>query len=86
MKVDYHKGFKKEFKKLRVGEKKRVMEALMLFKNTPYDPCLKNHALKGEKKGRRAIWAGGDLRIVFKEYNDYVFVLFLQVGSHNQVY
>ena len=52
----------------------------------PYDKDLYNHPLKGDKRGKRAIAAGNNLRLVFKEQNEYVKILFLSVGNHNQVY
>lgn len=86
MNLDYHKNFRKGFEKLRPGEKKRVNEALHLFALNPYNPRLRNHALRGKMKDKRAIWAGGDLRLIFREYEKYTMVLFLSVGSHNQIY
>ncbi|MEW6236322.1 MAG: hypothetical protein AB1656_13125 [Candidatus Omnitrophota bacterium] len=59
---------------------------LRIFKNNPFDHQLGNHALHGKQKGRRAISAGGDLRLVFIEINNYERVRFLAVGTHNQVY
>lgn len=84
--LNYHRQFQKDYLKLRKNEKERVNEAIKRFKKDPYDPILRNHILKGEIKDRRVICAGGDLRLIFREYQKYTFVLFLGVGSHNQVY
>lgn len=86
MTLDFHKDFNKRLDKLTTKQKRRVAEALLLFEKDPHDPILRNHALHGDRKGNRAISAGGDLRIVFREENNYDLVVFLTVGSHNQVY
>ncbi len=83
---DYHKDFKKAFEKLDSKRQKKVNQALMVLKSNAHHPSLKNHALKGGMKGSRSISAGGDLRIIFTEYENYTLVFFLDVGSHNQVY
>ena len=86
MTVVLHRNFRKGLENLTSNQKKRVGEILQLFKDNPYDPQLKNHALHGKQKGLRAIYAGGDLRLVFKEENDCQRVIFVRVGTHNQVY
>lgn len=62
------------------------MESIHLLQIEPYNPSLKNHPLHGEQIGLRAISAGGDLRLVFYEINEYKKVVFLRVGTHEQVY
>lgn len=59
---------------------------LRKFERDPFDPILKNHALTGKFLGQRAFSVTGDIRIVFEEYNNYILVLVLDVGTHNQVY
>lgn len=86
MKIEFSRTFEKQYAKLRSQEKNKVDHVISSFQDNPYDPILKNHSLKGEMKGRRAIAAGGDLRLIFREYEKYTLVLFLEVGSHNQVY
>jgi len=86
MDIQYHKNFNKIFEKLSPKIRNKVRRAIDIFYDNPYDPQLDNHALHGKQKGRRAISAGGDLRIVFIEKNNYAIVEFLDVGTHNQVY
>ena len=76
----------KDFAKLNIKQQDRVDDVLSIFENDPINPVLKNHSLKGKERGKRAISAGGDLRIVFREFSGYVEVLFLRVGSHSKVY
>ncbi len=84
--IDFHKDFSKQLIKLAPNQRMKVATVLRLFEKNPHDPQLKNHALHGELKGNRAISAGGDLRLVFREENNYEVVVFLSVGTHNQVY
>ena len=86
MKIDFHKDFEKGFLKLTLNQQKRIDQALEIFENNPHDPQIKNHPLQGDQKGRRSMAAGGDLRLVFRVENSYERVIFLSVGTYNQVY
>jgi len=86
MKVFYHKKFEKHFKKLSFKLQDDVLRVIELFKTDPFSASLKNHPLKGPMRGRRAISITGDVRIIFEEHDNYVVVVMLDIGSHNQVY
>jgi addiction module RelE/StbE family toxin len=86
MKIRKHKDFQKDFRKLRKGEKERVFRVLEIFCQNPNHEILNNHLLKGKHLGKRSINAGGDLRIIFQETDDYFEVLFLAIGSHAKLY
>lgn len=86
MTLNYTKKFRKQFKLLQKKDQKSVEKAIRLFEQDPKNPKLRNHALKGKMKDKRSISAGDDLRLIFREYKNYTLVLFLKVGSHNQVY
>jgi addiction module RelE/StbE family toxin len=86
IRIFYKKTFEKAFSNLTTNQKERVKEAISLFQENPHHPQLKNHALHGSQKNRRAISAGGDLRLIFMEENNYETVVFFRVGTHNQVY
>jgi mRNA-degrading endonuclease YafQ of YafQ-DinJ toxin-antitoxin module len=45
---------------------------------------VKDHALIGRKVGKRAFSVSGDVRIVYVDLGDRY--LFLDIGTHNQVY
>jgi addiction module RelE/StbE family toxin len=64
--------------------KKRFEARLQLFTEGVRDYPLDDHALAGTMKGLRAFSIGGDLRVVYRESDEYF--EFLDVGSHNQVY
>jgi addiction module RelE/StbE family toxin len=57
---------------------------LQLFTEGVRDYPLDDHTLVGTMKGLRAFSVGGDLRVVYRETDEYY--EFLDVGSHNQVY
>ncbi|RJP30550.1 MAG: type II toxin-antitoxin system mRNA interferase toxin, RelE/StbE family [Candidatus Omnitrophota bacterium] len=86
MRIDFHKNFEKAFAKLSPRQKQRVKEIIQLFIQNPHDPLLDNHALHGKEKEKRSISAGGNLRLIFKEKNNYEIVVFVRVGTHSQLY
>lgn len=63
---------------------KRFDERIRLFVSGERGQPLNDHRLKGTKLGQRAFWIAGDIRVVYIETADsYIFV---DIGSHNQVY
>lgn len=86
MKIRFHKNFEKHYKKLQKDDKVRVLAAISRFSDNPLDPILKNHSLHGSVQGKRAFSAANDLRIIFEEFDHYVIVIMLDVGTHNQIY
>jgi addiction module RelE/StbE family toxin len=86
MYIQYHKKFEKRFTKLTPQLKQKVKKCIERFDQNPFDTQLRNHALTGKLIGKRAISVMGDMRIIFEEQNNYVLVIMLDVGTHNQVY
>lgn len=86
MKIIYHKIFLKSFSKLPQSDKERVKKTINLFFQNPFDKKLRNHALKGRMRGKRAISVKSDCRIIFMEQDKYLLVIFLDLGKHNRVY
>lgn len=86
MQIFHHKSFKKHYKKLDLKHQKLVDEAIGLFCSNPFDPKLRNHSLKGKYKGLNSINAGSDLRIIFKQNNNYYLIFFITIGSHSRLY
>jgi len=84
--IKYHKKFNKRFDKLLMKDKKKVITVIEVFMKNPNSKELRNHGLKGNLLGKRAIYAGPDLRIIFEECNGYTLVILLDLGGHNQVY
>lgn len=84
--VEFSKSYEKRYKKLGKREKDAVKSAILCFMENPEADELRNHALKGKFLGYRSIDAGFDLRVIFREEDGYVLVVFVDVGSHNQIY
>ena len=86
-KIEYTKQFQKRLKQ-RYGHQPKVLELfrsqLDLFALGVRKEPIKDHPLTGRLKGLKAFSIGGDVRVVYQvTENSY---LFLDIGSHNQVY
>jgi len=86
MLIKFHKLFEKHFKRLPEQLKKKTILSIKKFSANPRNPELRNHALKGRLQGKRAFWVTGDMRIVFEEFDNYVLVIMLDIGTHSQLY
>lgn len=86
MQLFRHKNFTKQYKKLGSTQQTRVNEAISLFTQNPFHLKLRNHSLKGKYQGYNSIDAAPDLRIIFKQEQNYVIIILLKVGSHSQLY
>lgn len=85
--IEFSKQFVKHYRKRIKQNKnlqKRFAKRLRLFKKDRQNPILRDHKLKGSKIGLRAFSITGDHRVVYKEFGNYI--LFLDIGTHNQVY
>lgn len=80
------KLFDKQFKKLPKGIQQKALQKIEVFSKNPLEKSLHNHQLKGALKGLRAFSVTGDVRIIFQEFDGYVNVLFIAIGTHSQVY
>jgi addiction module RelE/StbE family toxin len=85
MKIVLHKGFKKQYNKLRESEKKKFKARRNLFLQNQFHSLLNNHALLGEYKGYRSINVSGDLRVVYELVGKDV-VYFITIDSHRNLY
>jgi addiction module RelE/StbE family toxin len=86
MEVRESKNFAKALQKLQARQQDAVRTAIKSFVADRQAPALRDHALKGKMKGLRAFSAGGDLRVVYREENDFLIIVLLDTGPHNQVY
>ena len=59
-------------------------QALALFISNPNHPQLHVHSLKGSMSTKKAFSVDDDCRVIFVEDEDKF--LFLDIGSHNEVY
>lgn len=88
MQVKLTKEFKKYFKKrIQPNEslKNKYKDRLSLFVRNRKDPILKDHKLTGKMKDYRAYSVTGDIRVVYFEESR-TLAVFVDIGSHNQVY
>lgn len=85
MKIDFTKGFNKQFEKLPQQRQEKAKDVIALYLKAPSTVSLRLHALKGEWKGHLSISAGGDLRVHLKIIGEDT-ILFVAVGSHSQLY
>lgn len=86
MLIKYQKKFEKKFDKFPHNIQEKINLTIIKFQTNPFDPSLRNHLLQGKMLGRRAISVTNDIRIIFREFDYYVLVIMLDVGTHNQVY
>lgn len=86
MEVHFHRLFKKQFHKLHPKIQQKADKVIAQFVKNPRALALRNHPLRGSMLGERSISVTGDIRIVFKEYDNYKKVTLLRIGTHNQVY
>ncbi|MBU2632719.1 type II toxin-antitoxin system mRNA interferase toxin, RelE/StbE family [Patescibacteria group bacterium] len=84
MKIQYHKEFKKNYKK-RIApypklEKQFQTQLKKLLKNSK-DPSLRDHKLIGKKKNFRSFSVTGDIRAIYIIYKNNIWLY--DIGSHN---
>ena len=81
------KTFEKHFKQ-RISPNQKLREQfkerLSMFVAGELGYPLHDHALTGKLAGKRAFSIAGDIRVIYVELEDVI--VFLDVGSHNQVY
>lgn len=86
--IELHPRFKKHYKKRVVHNTKLVKQTekrIALFQKNPHHSLLKNHSLFGKKTHLRAFSITGNIRIIYFPTSKNR-VLFLDIGTHNQVY
>jgi mRNA-degrading endonuclease YafQ of YafQ-DinJ toxin-antitoxin module len=85
--ISRNKNFENNFKK-RIGPSPKLVSQfsnrLDLFIVGKRGAPLNDHALTGRLNGKRAFSVTGDIRVIYEETaNEFIF---LDVGTHNQVY
>ena len=85
--IDKNKTFKKYYK-ARIAPNPKIVKQfdsrILAFAKGERGHPLYYHPLGDDKLGLRAFSVAGDLRVVYRETDDAY--IFLDVGSHNQVY
>ncbi len=85
MTVDFHRSFKKHYKKIPLNIRRQFDERLRLFEQDPYHATLNNHALSGERLGQWSINVTGDWRAVYF-FKDSTTVIFIDINTHSNLY
>lgn len=85
MKIILHRNFKRQYKKLKEGERRKFKTRRNLFLENPLHPLLNNHALHGEYRDFRSINVGGNLRVIYKEIDSRT-VHFILIDTHSNLY
>ncbi len=65
--------------------KQAVIKRICLFKENRSNPILKDHQLIGNRRGFRSFSITGDIRIIYYLKSENL-AIFVDIGSHNQVY
>lgn len=82
MEIKYTRKFLKKFKRLSEKEKDQVFKTQGLFKENIRHPSLRLHKLSGELYDLRSISVNMRLRMLVHEENDFLNVIFLDIGGH----
>jgi addiction module RelE/StbE family toxin len=84
MKIEFHRKFKKMYKKQSRKVQEKFNVQLGLFTNNPFDEKLNNHALGGDLKTYRSIDVTGNVRAWYRPYKNTI--IFAKIGSHSELY
>ncbi|MDQ3252325.1 MAG: type II toxin-antitoxin system mRNA interferase toxin, RelE/StbE family [Acidobacteriota bacterium] len=88
MEIAFSSSFKRAFKKNIAGNaslETEFWERIELFKNNPFEPKLRTHKLSGKLKDLWSFSIEYDLRVIFS-FAEQGKVIFVDVGSHKEVY
>jgi addiction module RelE/StbE family toxin len=84
MDIEFHKKFKKMYKKQNKKVQGKFDIQLDRFTIDPFDEKLNNHVLGGNLRIYRSIDVTGDIRAWYKLYKDTI--VFVKIGSHSELY
>ncbi|MEK7208123.1 MAG: type II toxin-antitoxin system mRNA interferase toxin, RelE/StbE family [Patescibacteria group bacterium] len=85
MRIDFHRAFKKRYKKIPAHIRDRFDERLRLFAQNPSHPLLDNHALAGDRLGQWSVNITGNWRALY-EFIDENTIIFVAIGTHPYLY
>lgn len=84
MEVQFHKNFKKRFKKMLPKIQEQFYERLDLFLQDKFNRVLNNHSVDKAFRACRSINISGDCRAIYKE--DGNIAIFITIGTHSDLY
>lgn len=85
MEVELSSHFLKRARNLSTQEKQKLSQHTEWFRQNPRDPRLKNHALTGKFKGLYSFSLTYGKRVTYILIDNQT-ALFIDVGSHDEVY
>ncbi len=83
--IHLHRRFIKSYKKLPDNLKLAFKERRTLFLENDKNGLLKIHNLHGKYAGYQSFSVTGDIRVIFKEIEQQIFI-FTDIGSHSELY
>jgi addiction module RelE/StbE family toxin len=86
MTVRFTKRFTKQYDRLVLKDQIQFDNRLDILKANPNSHILRIHNLKGQYTGFRSMNIRGDLRALYKEFDDGSVLLFEFIGTHSQLY
>lgn len=87
MTIIYHRQFIKHYKRRihsNIPLSSKFNERVKLFSQDSKNPVLRDHPLGGDYEGYRSFSISGDFRVIYQKTE--TAVIFIDVGSHNQLY
>ena len=84
MKIDYHRSFKKDYKKLSKKLRVQLGVRIELFKENMFNPTLNNHAIHHPYDGCQSINISGDIRALYETTGNTI--TFVRVGTHSELF
>jgi addiction module RelE/StbE family toxin len=84
----WDEAFKRSYRKRIKNDeerRRRFWRRVELFLSSPFSPQLRTHKLSGKLEGQWAFSVDDDCRVVF-EFIEKDKILFIDIGSHDEVY
>ena len=86
--ISFSSSFKKSYKKKIKNDRNlenKFWEKLNIFLNDPFERSLKTHKLSGQLKDLWSFSIEFDIRVIF-HFIDKTKILFIEIGTHEEVY
>ena len=82
---EFHRTFKKRYKKIPIKIRRQFDERFRVFVEEPFHPILNNHPLTGDRLGQWSINVTGDWRAVYV-FEDKNTIVFIDIDTHSNLY